>query len=315
MSRRWLAKSCGAALGFSIAATTLLAAPEAPFRVEPLAEGVLLFRPVDTARPRTNALAIEQADGWIVVESQPSPEAAREMLAVLRARSPKPIRYLVLSHPHAESAGGASAFPDTTIVVASLAAHEALSDPAHDFGGVLRARTKGEWVDPPRRLPTLASNSTIDLLDAVNPVRVAPMRPAHSKGNLLVVLPKSAVTYMGPLFYRDRNPYVAHGDVSAWLATWNGMIASWDVERLVPLHGDPGSVDDLKPLRDTFAWLRGQIHEAFVEGVATDGIPAWVTERPGFAERFDVAADRPFHRTMVERALAEVVAERAKRGF
>jgi glyoxylase-like metal-dependent hydrolase (beta-lactamase superfamily II) len=300
------------ALALALAAMAGARADE-PFRVEELAPGVLLFRPVDPSG-RVNSLAIEQAGGWVVVEAQPSPAAARELLAALGKRAKKkPVRYVVLSHPHAESAGGASAFPDTTIVVASGHTQELLADPEHDFGGVLAA-TSPDWNEPPRRLPTLVSVATIRLLDETNPVEVVPSRPAYSAGNTFVILPASRIAYLGPVLFRDRNPYAGDADIPGWLGTFNGILAGWEVETLVPLHGGPATKDDVRPMRDAFAWLRGQIAEGFVEGVAPEAIPSWVVARPGFEEYFDREAEPAFHELLVERALDSALAERAKRG-
>jgi glyoxylase-like metal-dependent hydrolase (beta-lactamase superfamily II) len=299
---------------------TLLAAEGAtaragePFRVDVLDDGVLLFQPTAPGPGRTNSLAIEQAAGWVVVEAQPTPDAARELLAALGKRSKKPIRYLVLSHPHAEAAGGASVFPESTIVVSSIDTQEALADPEHDFGGVLRAAAPDTWREPPRRLPTLVAATTIRLLDDVNPVHVVPLRHAHSRGNLFVLIPESDVAYLGPVLYRDGNPYAGSADVSGWLGTFNGILSDWEVGTLVPLRGEPAGRDDLRPLRDALAWLRGQVNEGFVEGLAPEAIPAWLVARPGFAERFDVEARPSFHRLLVERALDQALVERAKRG-
>jgi len=279
------------------------AVADAPFRIDELHDGVLLFRPVDDRPGYVNSLAVEQASGWIVVEAQPSPEAARELLGALRARSTKPVRFLVLSHPQAEAAGGASAFPETTIVVSSTLIREALEDPRHDFGGVLRAVAgPAGWNEPPRRLPTLVSGSTVQLLDDDNPVRIVPMRQAHSVGNLAVFVPAARISYLGPILYRDRNPYAGDADVPGWLGIFNGIISSWDADILVPLHGDPTDVRAVRELRDSLAWLHGQVSAAFIEGLSPEAIPSWVMEQADFGKWFDVAAEPSFHRLLVGRA-------------
>jgi len=143
---------CGLLLLGSAAA----AADASPFRLERLGEGIHFVRPADPSDPlRTNALLVQRDDGPLVVESQPTEAAAREMLAAIRAVEPRPVRYLVLSHAHAESSGGAGAFPAETLVIASRRARVALEDPGFDTGAEARARSAA-WRPPERpRLPTL----------------------------------------------------------------------------------------------------------------------------------------------------------------
>src|SRR6185503_15148986 len=111
-----------------LAILTLSAAEPRPFTEEKLAEGVHLFRPADPSSARSNSLVVVRQDGLLVVDAQPTPEAARELLAAARSVSSLPVRYLVLTHPHAEAAGGASAFPDSTLVIGSAGCRFAMTD-------------------------------------------------------------------------------------------------------------------------------------------------------------------------------------------
>src|SRR5262247_523371 len=81
------------------------AAPPPPFQLSDLAPGVHLVRPSDPAdRGRINALVVEQAAGLVVVNAQPTPAAAKEMLALLASKLPgRSVRMLVLAHPHADA--------------------------------------------------------------------------------------------------------------------------------------------------------------------------------------------------------------------
>jgi hypothetical protein len=68
----------------SIIAVLLALAPvaaETPFTVEPVAEGVHLFRPTVAAHGWANSLVVERADGLLVVDAQPTAEAAGALLA------------------------------------------------------------------------------------------------------------------------------------------------------------------------------------------------------------------------------------------
>ena len=131
----------GSILCLSLAAA-IGCAEEDRFLVEPLAPGIFLFRPTVAGSGHTNALVADRDDGLLVIDSQPTPAAARDLLEAIDDRFDGEIRYLILSSPHAEASGGASAFADTTIVIASADSVAALADPEYDFGAEVRARSE-----------------------------------------------------------------------------------------------------------------------------------------------------------------------------
>ena len=105
----------------------------ADFEVQTIAPGIAVYR--NTAGfPGANSLVVDRADGLLVVDGQPSPEAAKALLAQLAKASKKPVRYLILTHAHVEASGGASAFAPATLVVASGQRGRADGRRAYDAG-------------------------------------------------------------------------------------------------------------------------------------------------------------------------------------
>src|SRR5256885_16941384 len=90
--------------GKAFASSADLAAKEQTLEV--LADGVYAL----TAEGDPNVGAIEGEDFVVCFEARATPVAARRWLAMLRERTEKPVRYLVLSHYHAVRVLGASAF-------------------------------------------------------------------------------------------------------------------------------------------------------------------------------------------------------------
>jgi len=281
---------------------------------EQLAEGVFLVRPRTPAIDRTNSLVVLRDDGPLVIESQPSVVAARELLSLIAAIDARPVRFLVLSHPHVESIGGATAFPETTLVVASGGCRRMLEDPAYDAGAELRAAAPSpdSWAAPARRLPVLLADGPITLADSRNPVAMFPVGVAHSSGDLLLQLPRSGILYAGALVALDGNPYAPDGDLMGWLDVLNqlGQIA---FETVVPLRGPRASRDDVGHFRDGLAWIRGQVEVGLREGVPWEDIPNFVVQSHRFAEYFDPRAIPAFHGLLVEKVLREADQQRTKR--
>lgn len=87
-------------------------APGAVYRfvVEELAPGVHLLSQGDTfhVQPRGNVAVIEQAAGFVLVDSGGSPAGAEEVIAFVKSRSAKPVTAIVLTHWHGDHVLGTS---------------------------------------------------------------------------------------------------------------------------------------------------------------------------------------------------------------
>ena len=297
-----------------------LAAPAAvrrgDFDVETLSPGIRVYRNTAATLAGANSLVIERADGLLVVDAQPTPSAAKALLASIASDLKKPVRYLVLTHPHAESCGGASAFPQDTLVVAAANARTALEDKGYDVGAEMRARAAdaGTWDEPKRVLPVLYASAPFTLDDPVHKVILYPLPHAHSRGDLWVEIPGTGVMAVGGLLVGDRNPYGTDSDIRGWIGALNDLIRN-DLTALVPSRGPALTVETVRATRDALAWTRGRVQEAFTDLVPAGEIVDRVLADRGLPQWFDPAAKPSFARTIVTQALNETVADRKRRGL
>jgi glyoxylase-like metal-dependent hydrolase (beta-lactamase superfamily II) len=287
-----------------------------PFAVDMLAEGIYLVRPVDPGSERTNSLVVERDDGLLVVDAQPSPAAAKELLQALAQLTPKPVRFLVLSHPHADAAGGASAFPRDVLVIGTQGCRDALADAGYDFGAEAKARAGNEWKEPQRRLPTAIPAGTLLLDDPRHPVRISPLpgMPAHSSGDLVVSIPDSGVIAIGDLLFPSRALWTKGGNLGNWIGILNGLLEE-QPKIVAPLRGPAGDTREMRLTRDAVAWVRGQVQEAFVDRLAPGIMPDRILESPDLARYFDPGVPRPTVRALIEQSVREVQEFRKKHGL
>lgn len=282
-----------------------------PFRAKKIAEDVHLFRPTAETGERTNSLVVERADGLLVVDAQPTVVAARELLAAIDKKFSRPVRYLILSNSHAESAGGASAFPESAVVLASRGSDEALADDTYDFGAEARAQAGDAWVEPPRRRADVVVYEKVVLTDARQPVELLALPRSHSPGDMLVRLSEPNLLHVGALL--DANPYAADANLDRWIVILNGL-AREGTSGFITLRGPLLTVEDLRRQRDAMAWLVGQVEYGFVDRPPIDELRRDVLEAPGTSERFDTDSAGSFLPLLVDRAIEEAAASRRKRG-
>jgi glyoxylase-like metal-dependent hydrolase (beta-lactamase superfamily II) len=282
-----------------------------PFAVDSLGDGVHLFRPSTDAADRVNSLVVERGDGLLVVGAQPSPAAARKLLAAISARFAAPVRYLVLPHSHADAAGGASAFADDVMLIGSMQCRDALADADYDFGAEARVRATepGGWSEPPRRLPVLVLESRATLADVRNAVELLPFGGSHSPGDLLVRIPGHDVFFVGALVFPDRRPYGGDSKISAWMSALNHFVRQ-SPRVMVPLRGAAIGVEEIRKERDALAWLRGHVENGLTERWPQEEIRQRILDMPETAERF--ATDSIYFVPLIDRAIRQAAKNRLK---
>jgi len=293
-----------------VAAPPVAAKRVGEFEVQEVAKGVTVFT------GQTNSIVVERKDGLLVIDAQPSPEAGRALLLAIGKMSKQPVRYLVLTHPHADACGGASAFPASTLVVAAAGARERLADPGYDFGAEIKRRASdpSSWASPERPVPVLVSDGPFTLEDPERRVIVYPLPRAHADGDLWVDIPQAGLMAVGDLVVTDRNPYAGEdASIGGWIALLSDL-SQLDKVKLLPLAGPPVDPEAVRTLRDALAWVRGRIHKGFVDVDPPDEIVSRALADPKAATWFDLAASPSFARTVFERVYAEAVEERKKRG-
>jgi glyoxylase-like metal-dependent hydrolase (beta-lactamase superfamily II) len=293
-------------------------AADGPFKVDTLVEGIHLFHPGASDAARTNSLVVEREDGLLVVDAQPTPAAAQELLAEIGRRFAKPVRFLVLTHPHADAAGGASAFPSTALVVASKGFLDAVGDASFDFGAEARERSAepDRFVEPTRVRPTLVSPAPFTLDDRRFRVEILPIAklPTHSSGDLAVWIPSAGVLAAGDVVWPSSNAYSRGANISNWLVSLNGLL-DLRPTTVVALRGAAVDPRRVRVLRDAFAWIRGQVEDAFVNGSPSGKIADRILESPHSAKFLDLEATPSWVRQMIDQAVAEAVEYRVKHGL
>ncbi len=287
-----------------------------PFVADTLLDGVWLFRAPEHPTSHTNSLVIEREAGLLVVESQPSPEAARQLLRAIAGVSTKPVQYLLFTHAHVESTGGASAFPESTLVISSTITHDALTDETRDLSAEtrLRATDPGAWAAAARARPEMLISSGTRLIDGKHIVELLPLAGGHYPGFVVVRIEAEGFYYVGSMVSTDRNPFsdVEHSSIRSWIGSLNSLSLRRP-ETIVPLRGEAIDADTLRKFRDSLVWVVGQVENAFIEGIHVDKVLSFAMDSPSLGEYFNLEADPSFVTTLFETALKEASAQRRKR--
>ena len=249
--------------------------PSPPFKLKEVGPGVY------AALSGSNAGFVVGDDGVLVVDSFFELDTAKAMLAEIRKITPKPIRYVVNTHYHADHVGGDQVFKDAGAIIITHRNVRGWIRPENQrmFGNVpdpaLKAQIAQQMAQLP--LPDLTTESPITVWLGARRVDIRPVE-GHTGGDLVVGVPDAKVLFCGDLLWH-MPPNTVDGNTPKWIATVRGFEQLPDAASMtyVPGHGDLETVKDVANFRGYVADLaslteagrkRGLKGEALVADVA-----------------------------------------------
>jgi cyclase len=217
-----------------------------PFVLKQIGPGVYAAIDGPQGTSGSNAGVVIGDDGVLVVDSFFNPSAAKALLAEIHKLTPKPVRYVVNTHYHADHVGGDNVFRDAGAIII---AHRNV----HGWVRTENAHLFGDKITPAQRdfiahlaLPdlTIDKDMTVWLGSRKVEVRTA---LGHTGGDLTIAVPDAHVLFCGDLLWRHTSPNIIDGVVSQWIATDDGFQHLPDAAAMtfVPGHGDVASVKDV----------------------------------------------------------------------
>lgn len=215
----------------------------------------------------SNAGFVVGDSGVLVVDALGSPALAQELLAEIRRVTPLPVRYVVVTHYHADHIYGLQVFraAGATVLAHSEGREYLNSDTARQRLEASR-RDITPWIDARTELVPadrwLSEPVTRLDLGALT-VEVRHTGPAHTAEDLVVWVPQRGALFAGDLFFAGRIPFVGQADSRRWITALDGLLALRP-RVVVPGHGgvstDPAA--DIVLTRDYLAHLRRTMGEA-----------------------------------------------------
>lgn len=292
--RRW-GVACGWAAAVALAAAAVAASAENaepyPPLIEPLKVEQVLGLPIyfTVGNPNvpgrqnqghtSNAGFVVTPDGVVVFDALGTPSLGWNLLQAIRKVTDKPVRYVVVSHYHADHIYGLQAFKDHSgaIIVAQERAteyreNEETADERASQRLDQRRAALAPWVDRNTRVvpPDIVFRQRMTLFLGGKRFVLLYAGPAHSFSDMMMMVEPDGVLFAGDIVQNSRIPFMNSDDVDT--ANWMKGLAEvqkLDPKFIIPGHGRPSTA-----AREAIAFTHDYI--AFVRAAMGKAAEDWV---------------------------------------
>ncbi len=214
----------------------------------------------------SNAGFVVTGEGVVVIDALGSPALADELLAQIRRITTQPVRWVILTHYHADHIYGLQSFKAAG---ATVIAHRAAGAYLNSEAAQQRLKASREvlfpWIDENTQL--VPADRWIDAPETLMlggmAFQLQPAGPSHTPEDLVVYLPALRTLFAGDLVFRGRVPFVGQADSGHWIAALDALLAQ-PIDVVVPGHGPASTTAraDLQMTRDYLAHLRKTMGDA-----------------------------------------------------
>jgi len=242
----------------------------APIVIE-LAPGVLMR---DVKGLHGSNQAFIEFDSYVVVFDPSTVIQARQLLAEIRTRTSKPVRYVIISHFHPDHSAGAAVFAEAGAeVVAAAAARRDFDVRARkDFAAKILQRPedyRGLTYSPPARY----IDKTWVLDDGVQRLDVTHHGQGHTSGELVGWMPKYRVMFTGDLSV-DGYLDLANAGIKGRIVVLDKLRAL-QPRQVVPGHGRLAGPQLLENSQNNLVELQAKVNEMAARRMAFEEVVMW----------------------------------------
>jgi cyclase len=245
----------------------------------------------------SNAGAIETRDGLFVIDAQQNRALGEKFRDALKASIGAPVRAVVNTHFHLDHVAGNVAFAGAPILAhdktrqlleselgqmrpQGIEVSDMMAKIRMFFGGnfeQLVPEGERQWfidrVGASKPLTILGPTDTFtdrrEFESLSDRLHLEYWGPAHCDGDLVIYLGKTGVVFMGDLFFHGRFPWFGDCDLNGWIATLDRVL-SMDMIAVIPGHGAPATLKELRKFRNLLAAMRDAVDRAIKSGWSED---------------------------------------------
>jgi cyclase len=199
------------------------------------------------------------------------PYASRLFRAALEETFQRPVKFVCVTHYHADHTFGLGPFKDATVFASRQLVDTVAQSP--DWSPEARARWKqddpdgGEWLDEVEFVqPQLLFQQELDIVGADDLLEFH-HSGGHTSCSVYGYYPREKVLLAGDLIFAERFPFAGDGtaDPEAWMSTLKTWL-EMNIEHVIPGHGPVSAKDEIARQLEFFEILKRNTLQAIKAG-------------------------------------------------
>ncbi len=222
----------------------------------------------------SNAGFVITSDGVVVFDALGTPSLGWALLQEIRKITDNPVRYVVVSHYHADHIYGLQAFKDyagAAIIAQERAAeykeNEETADEKAEQRLAQRRQALAPWVNSNTRVvpPDILFHDRLTIALGGKRLTLVYAGPAHSASDIMMMVEPEGILFAGDIVQNSRIPFMNADDVDTgvWL---RGLaeVARLNPKFIIPGHGTASTAakEAIAFTRDYIEYVRAAMHSA-----------------------------------------------------
>lgn len=209
---------------------------------------------------------------FVLVIDANFPGQVDEVIAAIREKTDKPIRFVFDTHYHGDHADGNVQY---TKLGASIVAHERSqplfeSKGADGFEGAKKTRA-AEYGGLSYEMPSVYFSHKLIFDDGEQRVELIFFGHAHTAGDAVAWLPKHKILFSGDACVNGAFNYTGDADTASWISVLTAM-EDLGVATICPGHGELGGPEVIAKQKRWFRELRSQVKAGIDRGDSVEKI-------------------------------------------
>ena len=218
-----------------------------------------------------NTCFVQTREGFVVIDSGPTYDYAAQAYAQMQKIAKLPVKYVIITHDHDDHWQGNSFYKNKGALLIGPRTYEQnvvagmQTRMERVLGKKLYGKTKIVKIDR-----VVEKNTTLRVGDKRFEIR-QPVAMAHTKGDLIVYLPKTKVFFAGDLLFSDRLTSLRDGSLIGSIKALD-VIDSYGAKVLIGGHGYRTDANATRPYRAYLTELKEAVLKALDEDIGMEVI-------------------------------------------
>lgn len=225
----------------------------------------------------SNAGFIVGRRGVLVIDTRLNPAMARELGALVRSVTDKPVTHVVNTHFHGDHTFGNQVFADRAEIIGSTVTQNKLTEEGEDHQLWISGHFPVDYSEVEITPPDTAFDGSITLGLGDRSVDLIETASGHTGGDVMVWVPDAKVLFTGDVLVVNNIPWLGDSPGTARLMKDLIDLTSGSAETFVPGHGFNVTTARRADVYSALGFLadaRGQVTRLAGEGASLDEVIA-----------------------------------------